>query len=275
MAENEDFAYQMNNHHAIDSSLITQERTAKLDLLSHLLSNSTRAIALCGPKGIGKTTLLKLFQQQPNPSWHICSIQGVADLNFEQLETQLTKTIPHSQTLSHVFDSLAEQHKKIVLIIDNAGVLAPYLMTTIINCAAQQPVLKVVFVLTHDDLAIKTRSDSAIEDCHIIEMPPLSETQCGDFLQHLALKSKINLAIHDISDSLIAQVYQQTHGIPASIMTQLPSLMHPKKNTTPTRWLPIMLIGLAFAWLALWILSGHRTPSLAPLTALLKLLTDK
>ena len=54
--------------------------------------------------------------------------------------------------------------------------------------AAKNPVLRVVFVLTHDDLDVKITSDSAIDDCHLIEIPSLSEKQCGDFLQYLATK---------------------------------------------------------------------------------------
>lgn len=275
MAEHEDFTYLMNNQSSIDYSLITQERTAKLDLLIHLLSNSSRAIVLCGSTGVGKTTLLSVFQQRRNESWQTCLVHGKADLNFEKIEARLIETIPAKQTLAHFFDVLAEQHKKIVLIIDDAGSLAPYLITVIIDYAAQHPVLKVVFVLTHDELAIKTRSDNAIEDCHIIEIPPLSEAQCGDFLQHLALKSTLKIPIHSITDSMIASLYQHTHGIPANIIDFVPLLARPKKNTKTAGWFPFILLGLLVTWMVLWFLSGHNIPSLAPLTALLKLLTDR
>lgn len=275
MAENEGFAYQMRDQSNVDYSLITQERSAKLELLSHLLSNSTRAIVLCGSKGVGKTTLLNVFQQRRNASWDICFIQGRADLSSEQIETQLMDIIPKAQTLVSFFEQLVAQHKKIVLIIDDAGSLAPRLITSIINYVALHSVLKVVFVLTHDDLAIKTHSDSAIEDCHIIEIPPLSESQCGDFLQHLALKSTFKIPIDSITDSMIAGLYQQTHGIPANIITQLPRLARPQKNTKTAEWLPIILLGLLVAWIVLWVLSGHNMPSLAPLHSLLKSLTDR
>jgi DamX protein len=275
MVENEDFAYQMTHQNPVDYSLITQERTEKLELLIHLLGNSTSPIVLCGSKGVGKTTLLNVFQHQLNPSWQTCLVQGRADLSDKQIETQLIATIPHIQTVDHFFALLAEQDKKIVLIIENAGRLAPYLMTTIIDYAAQHPVLKVIFVLTHDDLAIKTCSDSAVEDCHIIEIHPLSEAQCGDFLQHLALKSTLKIPLHSITDSMIASLYQQTHGIPAKIIAQLPMLSRPKKNIPTARWFPIVLLGLLVAWLVLWVLAGHNMPSLAPLNSLLKLLTDR
>ncbi|MDD1608799.1 MAG: ATP-binding protein [Methylococcaceae bacterium] len=275
MAENEGFAYQMSDQSTVDYSLITQERSAKLELLSHLLSNSTRAIILCGSKGIGKTTLLNVFQQRRNASWHTCFIQSRADLTLERIETQLMEIIPKTQTLVSFFEQLAAQHKKIVLIIDDAGSLAPYLITLIINYVSLHSVLNVVFVLTHDDLAIKTHSDSAIEDCHIIEIPPLSEAQCGDFLHHLALKSTFKIPIDSITDSMIASLYQQTHGIPANIIAQLPRLVRPQKNTKTAEWLPITLLGLLVAWIVLWVLSGHNMPSLAPLHSLLKSLTDR
>jgi DamX protein len=275
MAENEGFATRMSDRSTVDYSPITQERSAKLALLSHLLSNSTRAIVLCGSKGVGKTTLLSVFQQQRNASWHTCFIQGRADLSFEQIEIQLMENMPKTQTLINFFEQLVTQHKKIVLIIDDAGVLAPHLITLIIDYAALHSVLNVVFVLTHDDLAIKTHSDSAIEDCHIIEIPPLSESQCGDFLQHLALKSTFKIPIDSITDSMIASLYQQTHGIPAHIIAQLPRLARPQKNTKTAEWLPITLLGLLVAWIVLWVLSGHNMPSLAPLHSLLKSLTDR
>ncbi|MFI3221231.1 MAG: AAA family ATPase, partial [Methylococcales bacterium] len=179
----------MSNQSAVDYSLITQERTEKLELLIHLLSNSPHAIVLCGSKGVGKTTLLTVFQQRRNALWQTCIVQGREDLTVEQIQTQLLETHLPTQTLESFFEQLIKQQQKIVLIIDDAGSLAPQLITTIIDYANFHPVLKVVFVLSHDDLAIKTHSDSAIEECHIIEIPPLSESQCGDFLQHLAIKS--------------------------------------------------------------------------------------
>jgi DamX protein len=255
MVENEDFACQMSNQNNIDYALITQERTEKLQLLTHLLSNSTRAIALCGSKGVGKTTLLTVFQQRHNESPHYyCFVQGRADLSFEQIQTQLIECIPQTQTLGSFFEQLAAQHKKIVLLIDDAGSLAPYLITSIIDYATLYPVLNVVFVLTHDDLAIKNYSDSAIEDCHIIEIPPLSEQHCGDFLQHLAIKYTLKVPIHSITDSMVASLYQQTHGIPEKIIAQLPILVRLQKNKTLAWPVVAIVLGLCAAWIVLIVI---------------------
>ena len=113
MVENKDFSYRKSNQSTVDYSLITQERTEKLELLIHLLSNSPHAIVLCGSKGVGKTTLLTVFQQRRNALWQTCIVQGREDLTVEQIQTQLFEN--HTQTLESFFEQLVAQHKKIVL----------------------------------------------------------------------------------------------------------------------------------------------------------------
>ena len=44
--------------------LISEERTKKLELLKHLLNHSSEPLVICGPEGIGKSTLLKVLQEQ-------------------------------------------------------------------------------------------------------------------------------------------------------------------------------------------------------------------
>ena len=114
--------------------------------------------------------------------------------------------------------------------IDEAGHLAPGLINTIIEYAAKNPVLRVIFVLTHDDLDVKNSSDSAIDDCHLIEIPPLSEKQCGEFLQHLATKPRSQVAFNEISDDMIEAVYRKTQGIPGRIIAELPDFEGAKQS---------------------------------------------
>ena len=56
MVEDDTFTYSVKQppREAIDTAvhaLITKERTQKLDLLIHLLSNLTRSLVVCGPQG--------------------------------------------------------------------------------------------------------------------------------------------------------------------------------------------------------------------------------
>jgi DamX protein len=248
MVENEDVSYQPNS--PVEHSLITQERTAKLALLGHLLTNSTQPVVLCGSKGIGKSTLLTAFQQRLDSSWFVCSLQGRADMSFESLQTQLFSVCPTS-TPDNFFEQLAVANKKLLLLIDDSGFLPPYLITLIIDYAAQHPLLKVVFVLSHDELAVKNCSDRAIESCHIIEVPPLSEQQCGDFLQHLIINTGLKIPLDSITERMVADVYQQSHGIPEKIIAHLPILAHPPQHGKKPWWLLILGLLGGIAWLVL------------------------
>jgi len=258
-------------------SLISKERMQKLELLIHLTSNLTQPLALCGPEGIGKTTLLKVFQEHKVESWLYCSVSGSMDLSFEVIQGQLAQVIKQDKTdtpvssLAMAFERYANQHKQIVLIIDNAGELMPGLVTTIIRYAAANPVLRVIFALTHDELQVKQGSDRAVDDCHVVEIPYLSAKQCGEFLQQLAAKPAANGSVKAsapanapylhpvgkaISESIIENIYQKTNGIPGRIIVEFARLFSAKKNGK-LKWLLIaalvISISIAFGvqWLAL------------------------
>lgn len=264
MVENDIFTYHVkkpliDQKSRVFHSLITQERTQKLELLIHLISNSKQALVICGPKGIGKSTLLKVLQERKTESWVYCLVQGIADLSFETIQEQTVQVIKQQlpdnqvQALSGVLRLVESQHKKIVLMIDEAGDLAPGLINAIIEYAAKNPVLRVIFVLTHDDLDVKNTSDSAIDNCHLIEIPPLSEKQCGEFLQYLATKPRSQVAFNEISDSMMEAVYSETQGIPGRIIAELPDLEGTKQSDNALRILVAAVAGLvAFALVIQW-----------------------
>ena len=60
MQDKDPFSFQFNKNQisstrAEESSLITLERSQKLDLLIHLITNLRQSLVICGPNGIGKT----------------------------------------------------------------------------------------------------------------------------------------------------------------------------------------------------------------------------
>ena len=289
MVENDTFTYHVkkpliDQKSRVFHSLITQERTRKLELLIHLISNSRQALVVCGPEGIGKSTLLKVLQERKIESWLYCLVQGNADLSFEKIQEQTAQVIKQNkpdkqvQALSGVFRLVESQHKKIVLMIDEAGHLAPGLINTIIEYAAKNPVLRVIFVLTHDDLYVKNTSDSAIDDCHLIEIPPLSEKQCGEFLQYLATKPRSQVAFNEISDDMIEAVYRETQGIPGRIIAELPDLEGAKQSDNSLWILVAAVAGLvALALVIQWFSASEYNikPMPAPATDVQKSTSNK
>ncbi len=221
-------------------SLITRERTGKLELLIHLLANLNQHLVLCGPEGIGKTTLLNAVQAHKADLWQYCCVKGHTDLSFENVLMQLGQVgATYGKNLND----------KLVLIIDDAGALVPGLITAIIQYAEASPSIRVVFALTHDELFVVSRADRIIEDCHVIEIPPLLEQQCGEFLQYLAATSPgKEIAFASITDSFIRHVYQETRGIPGKIVSSL-SLFSAEKKQSSFKWLLILALLAAFVLL--------------------------
>ncbi len=249
-------------------SLITKERTQKLDLLIHLLSNLSQSLVVCGPEGIGKTMLLTMLQERKTDLWQYCSLQGNADLSFEAIQNQLAKSISQDKSVQSLSMALARyegRHKQVVLIVDNAGELVPGLITAIIQYAAANPVLKVIFALTHDELQVKRGSDRAVDNCHIVEIPTLSEKQCGDFLRLLSLKPAANLSLKAISDNMIAHIYRETHGVPGRIISELPGLSDVKQEGK-LKWtvvVPAVAVAAvaAIAWGIQWLAPSVLAPA--------------
>ncbi len=109
--------------------LITKERTQKLELLNHLIANLANTIVVCGPEGIGKTQLLKIFQQNSAQSCMICWLQSNNKLHFSEVLNAIFATICEylpdlkSQSLAIALDRILSRGAKIILVADNAGEL--------------------------------------------------------------------------------------------------------------------------------------------------------
>jgi DamX protein len=241
MVENDTFTYHVKQSFIAPKSsdlhaLISPERARTLELLNHLLANSSQTLVVCGSEGIGKSTLLKVLQEHKMASWRYCRVPGNAGLSFEKLKEYIAVAIKQDQSgkqdqaLSGAFLQLESQRKKLILMIDDAGLLAPGLINKVIAYAEDNPVLRVIFVLTHDDLTEKNSSDNALDESHLIEIPALSEQQCGEFLQYLAAKPRAQIALSEINEAMIAAVYRETQGIPGRIIAGFPGFDDAKQS---------------------------------------------
>lgn len=236
-----------------ERTLITLERSQKLDLLIHLLANLRQALVVCGPEGIGKTTLLKTLQDLRKDQWQICLLQGSSALSFEAIINHLSRFLNLSNS-SVGFDlsSLRAycEKQKVVLIIDDAGELVPGLIGELVDFADSLSGLRLVFSMTYDEFHIKSASDKAVDDCHFIELPPLNQKQCAEYLQNLSAQPGAMLSFNAVTESLVADLYRQTNGIPGRILAEIPKLnqYQSRRQNRLGLWGGIVLVLLATGW---------------------------
>ncbi len=273
MQETEAVIYHSANHKAHQTMdnlhrLITLERAQKLDLLIHLINNLSQALVVCGPEGIGKTTLLDVLVEQKKDNWHICRIDGSSRLSFESCLEQLTRQLDETRDkdLNEVLNLFSQQNHKVVWIIDDAGELVPGLITSLIDFAKGFDCLRLVFMLTHDELHVKSSTDKQIEDCHLIEIPPLKRNDYTTFLQNQSAQPGAAISFNAVNDGLVDNLYKKTHGIPGKIMQELPHLAS-LGSASPLKWGGSLLVlaGIVIAATLLY-LNKPETGSQARIT---------
>lgn len=255
--------------------LITLERTQKLDLLIHLLANLRRALIVCGPEGIGKTTLLQTLEISRKSQWRIFRISGTANLSFETIIIELSRFLKVGNS-GHGFDLSSIRNycnkQKVVLIIDDAGELVPGLITELMDLSESISGLRLVFSMTYEQYQLKNVAEKALDDCHFIELPPLTSRQCTEYLQNLSAQPGAILSFNAITDQLVTALYAETQGIPGKILAEIPKL-NEYQNRQRNRnglWLVMAVIILIGTWVI-----KSQLPQMADMAELGKHLIEK
>jgi DamX protein len=232
MLDNDELTYSyqkrpkiVGNSRQAERALITVDRSQKLDLLVHLLTNLQQSLIVCGPEGIGKTTLLHTFAENHRDTWPICMLPGSRAVSFESVVGELSRSLNLSNaSVNFDLSSLRAfcDKQKVVLIIDDAGELVPGLIGELIDFADSLTGLRLVLAMNNDELQDKAAADSAIDACHFIELPPLNQQQCREYLQNLSAQPGSPLSLSAITDALVEDMYLQTHGVPGKLEAELP-----------------------------------------------------
>jgi len=222
--------------------LITPERSQNLALLQHLLANTHQAIVLCGPEGVGKTALLEFLQQRLQDQWRWCVANGHGEMTFEDVQDRLAPLLKQQRPEAPVKNARQGHAQDAVLVIDDAGKMAPGLLTRFIHLAEEHQELHLLLVLTHDQWHIKNASDPAIENCYIVEARPLGPKECREFVQHIVALTTSPRLGKGLSDDRIDAVYRESHGIPSRIMAHFPELNKPRESMDP---LTILILAVA------------------------------
>ena len=219
----------------VDSQvLLSPEREQKLDLLLHLISNLSESLVVCGPDGIGKSTVLRLVSERKFATWSVCLIVATAGLTFQRIQDRLLQGICEDEVhasmeevdiqLKKKLAQFALNNQYIILLLDDAGALMPGVLTKICTFAESFSPLRPVFSMTADHLQLMSASDPVVDNCQVIEIPPLTEQQCEEFLKNLSGKPDSAIPYQAISAKLVEKVYRESHGVPGEILSLLPEI---------------------------------------------------
>ncbi len=238
---------------------LSPERQQKYDLLLHLLANLGQPLFLSGPDGIGKSTFLQHLHEHPPPGWRICLSQASPELNLEQVQQALARCLgvkdASEKSLPSQLETLWRHDETVVLALDEVGSMIPGMLDTVCRFAAQCPALRLVAAVRPDDLHIKAVTDPwAVGEAHVIELPPLTESQCTDYLNRLWTR----LGRSGEPDQAAAlEIYRRSHGIPARIRQEVMDLV----GRPPMRWhlalakpvyLALGIVGVAVVAVTYW-----------------------
>ncbi len=215
-----------------ERELITQERTEKIELLLHLLTHTAHPLVLCGPKNIGKTTCLLFIDKHLRGSRTLARV-NCERLNFLDLIKRIGAAVTGARSApKYSVEQLTAycQHNELILLLDDAGELQAGVVNQLINLLPQAPGLKLVMAMTHDQFQLKNLTDPALDDCKIVELPPLNQKQCGEYLQSLALKPKINLSLKTLNDAFVNDLYGESHGLPGVIFYEVSKFASTRKR---------------------------------------------
>ncbi len=271
MLDNDNLTYSYQKRPTVNKSsvraLITLERSQKLDLLIHLLTNLQQSLVICGPKGIGKTTLLQTLQETRSDIWHFCRQTGSSSISFETIIQQLSRSLNlNGSGLEFDLSVLRAfcDKQKVVLIIDDAGELLPGLINELNTFAESLNGLRLVFAMSYDEFHIKSNADRALDECHVIELPPLNRKQTLEFLQNLSAQPSAALAYNAITDDLVDAIYDETHGIPGRLFNEMLKLdQYQGRQMKWGLWFGgiVVLAGTGFAAISLWPGGTFMNPS--------------
>ncbi|MCX7107334.1 MAG: hypothetical protein NTV66_07120 [Methylococcales bacterium] len=252
MAESDTFPYHekkpwLNESRGLNA-LKSQERTRKLELITHLLANSEQALVVCGLESLDKTNFLNDLKNKLI-SCIYSQVEAKENLTFDQIQEQAVNSInpskkpeKNARVLSIGFSRFEHHHQKLVLVIDNAGHLAPGLINTLINYAIQSPFLRVIFILTHDELDLKNNTDSALLDCCLIETEShLKENSDSDLIDHIELASQSQ---HNINEAITENHYLESQLIPGHMLYKIPAKEGVRKNDHSLKILIAAVVGL-------------------------------
>jgi len=245
--------------------LLGVERIQKLDLMAHLIANLRNTLILQGSKGIGKTTLLTAALSREISDTDMLLLNATHNLSFESIQYELVEFINEKyqldgRALSDILASYDKQDRKLVVLIDDAGLLLTGLMNALINYANKHPALRIVFALTPEEFELKHEIEGLNRHCHFIELLELNYEQSEVFIRQLVDVGQTQYVDKDITTHLLKDIYQAAKGNPSEISRIMMAAKKGGISSTMLLFLLIMLIAVISATVSFFLWDEPLNP---------------
>jgi DamX protein len=243
--------------------LISPARQQKFELLLSLIKTQQQSLIVCGPEGIGKTTLLKRLVKSSNKQQLWNYIECEASLTLSEIVTHLssvlslrnerdssTKTLKIAQKLVAQLSKISANGHTVMLILDDVGQLQAGVITKLLTFARQCKGLQLILSITPNDLFIKRITDYVIDECYVVEIPPLTEQEVEVFAQNYIQDNRDLKGVETISQSVATEIYHRSQGMPGLAVQEI-ARMNPQTSNLSGEFKPSHLL-----WLGLLGLIG-------------------
>jgi len=254
--------------HCRTNTFISQERLQKFNLLLHLISNISEPIVIRGPDGIGKSTILTEVKSRSLESWGVCLVEAWPGLTLERMRQMLSESVSHCvksslfgdlvDGLEQQLDWMEENNLLLVLLLDDVDVLAPELWQLLHQLSESYPALRLVYSMKSDGLQAMEANGADIGCYNFIDLPPLTERQCGTFIDNLSSDPQRPDVYPARTLSFVSRVYRETHGVPGEIIKVLAAKSKFKslseKNNINVKSVSTVVLILSVIGLLLWAL---------------------
>ena len=211
-----------------DRLFFPEQRQQRLDLLVHLIPNSSQAILLRGPKECGKTFFMQQFKAQADASWLICIIEAgqlvasdspitVCAQAFDQLDGSEKQVILRLTAWS-------KANKKVILCVEDAHQLNKKQFDFLFDLAQEFTCLHLLFT-SSENLGSELEAQ-----CLLIDLEPLTQKQTIVYAKHSIQGAGLDLNRVAGIDEVI--LFIETGGLPGRINDVLLQRQQAPKGAT-------------------------------------------
>jgi DamX protein len=257
------------------ASLLSEARTRKFDLLLHLAVNLAQPIVVSGPEGMGKTVFLRRLETSARPFAAPCYLAATAATSYEAIVEYLRQAalreLGSSGTADLGFAELmahyARERRLLILMLDNADLLLPGLLSALWDLARQNPALHLVLALPSQSWARKFATDApALRDAQPLEVPSLTPAEFAAFLKRLAADQPEQAAGCTLAESWRGVALPGVPGAALRLLDPSASSAIAGSAPKPLRWrwigggAAVLALALGAAWLWWRPQPGPRPP---------------